>query len=308
MQAQNKRRLLYAGLLLGLLLLTVGSLHILLHDGGESLLRRSLQATHLPLTFKPKPFGAFHIISFAACLGLALLGILAAWRIPADCRERTVDGMVFAAGLCFALLELYKQLYYFFILGNGSYDYTVFPFQFCSLPLYICLFSPLLPQGRAKQAFYAFLSLFGIVGGYLVIGYPRFYADVALSVHTMVWHTVMIALGCFLLTATACGKCFGRDYLPAAGIFLCSFGIATALNIWLYPMAEQAVGTLNLFYMSPYHSTYFMVISDVQQAYGWGASVVTYLLLFLIVGAFPLWLLGRLLWKIRKKAPKNAKK
>ena len=69
----------------------------------------------------------------------------------------------------------------------------------------------------------------------------------------------------------------------------------------LEPLTANSPGVLNLFYMSPYHPTYFWIISDVQRLLGWPASVLCYVLMFLILGALPLWLAARGLARWRQK-------
>lgn len=308
----SRRRWTRAGVILGLLLLTV-TVVLLLRAGAADWLKELLALTDFPLSPKPRAFGWFHLTSVGVCLLLTAGAVLLAWRIPSARRAEATDRTVFACGVTFALLELYKQLYCFFVIGNGFYDYSVFPFQFCSLPIYFCLFTPLLPDGRLKSACKGFLALFGTVGGYLVIGYPSFPDRLSLCLHTMFWHSLMIALGAFLLaagnwSAGTWRESFRRDYLPPAVIFFCMLGLATLLNVALEPLTVHSPGVLNLFYMSPYHPTYFFIISDVQQHFGWPASMLCYALMFLILGALPLWLLGRWLAKWRGKRDSEAEK
>lgn len=307
MREKSRFRLIALVIILVLAVLSAGSV-LLLNRNPEGWLFRLLERTTLVLSPKPQAFGAFHLISLGGCVLLTLLAVCLTWRVPAERREQTADCTVFAAGTVFALLELYKQLYCYWILGNGVYDFSVFPFQFCSLPIYFCLTTPLLPNGRAKDACYSFLALFGTVGGYLVMGYPSLPASLPLCLHTMGWHTLMIMLGGFLLVIRGIGGNFRRDYLPAAGIFLGALTLATLLNVVLEPVAQRFTGVLNLFYMSPYHSTNFWVISDVQRLFGWVPSMLCYILMFLILGAYPLWLLGKGLRSLQKKGWSDVQK
>ena len=123
------------------------------------------------------------------------------------------------------------------------------------------------------------------MGGCLVMAYPRFYDRLSLSVHTMLWHTVMIAVGVLILFSRGYGRSWKREVLPSSIVFLISMIVATILNITLTPLAVDSPNPLNLFYMSPYEDTYFLVIRDVQAAFGWLPSLVTYVLLFIFVGA-----------------------
>ena len=61
--------------------------------------------------------------------------------------------------------------------------------------------------------------------------------------------------------------------------------VASVLNVTLRPLALTSPNPLNLFYMSPYEGTYFLLIRDVQASLGWLPSLICYMLLFIFVGA-----------------------
>lgn len=286
--------------LITVLLLTAGAVasFAALRRHPESGILTVLRRLAAPSAQPMEAFGTFHLVCLGICVIAAVVTGFMAWRYADAC---LTDRLVFAFGVIFLLLEWYKQADYNCVNGGGTYDFTVFPFQFCSLPLYICPIAPMLGR-RAKHTLYCFLALFGTVGGYLVMAYPNLPASPILCVHTMLWHTLMILLGVWLLIGTSCGKSFVRDYLPAAGVFLAVFGAATVLNVLLSGCSD---GRINLFYMSPYHRTGFLLVADVQRLWGWGASVAAYILLFLFAGALPIWILGAALRRIRQKKRKN---
>ncbi len=264
-------------------------------DSIETLLAKSVIQANQPI----EAFGIFHFVAIGICVIITIFFGILAWRKPND---NTIDRVVFLFGVAFFLLEWYKQLLYNFVIGNGDYDFTVFPFQFCSLPIYICLFAPLCKK-KIRLVFYRFLALFGTVGGYLVIAYPNMPESLTMCVYTMIWHTLMTALGIYLLIATDCGRHFATDYFPAVAVFLLSLLCATGLNCAFENISK---GTINLFYMSPYHpnSNYF-IIRDVQKLYGWGASISAYSLFFMLLGAFPLWCIGAIFCRIRRNRVKK---
>lgn len=287
---------------LGLFALAVLSA-VLLRAGAGAWVVRMLRATCAMPQTPLAAFGTFHFAALGICVCLAVLTGILAWHHR---RTGLTDRLVFAAGVLFFLLEWYKQLFCFYVLGSGTYDFSVFPFQFCSLPTYFCLLAPMLGE-RAKHTLYCFLALFGTVGGYLVMVYPNLPGTLTLCIHTMLWHTLMILLGVWLLIAEGCGGSFAGDYLPAAGVFLAAFAAATVLNLALHRVAAGQGTVLNLYYMSPYYRINYVLIGDVRRALGWGAAMAAYVLLFLSVGALPLWILGAVFCRIRKKDGKNEK-
>ena len=213
------------------------------------------------------------------------------------------DTVVFLAGELLFVLEIYKQYYSFFVMNDLVYDFGFLPFQLCSLPLYLFLLTPLLKKGTLKEAFYRFLAFYTTMGGCLVMVYPAFYDRLSLCVHTMVWHSVMIAIGVMLLFARGYGKSWRREMPSATIVFLAAVLLATLLNVLLRPLSAGSPNPLNLLYMSPYEKTYFVLVRDVQRAAGWLASMVTYILLFVFVGAslvfFVAFLIGQLRDRLR---------
>ena len=258
--------------------------------------RELLNLTHVPWE-KPSVFGAFHLSFLFICIALCVLAVI----MGVQQGSRRTDAVTFGAGIFFFLMECYKQWYSFYVLNNEIYDFGVFPFQFCSLPLYLCLLIPILKEGIIKDALYRFLALYGTMGGCLVMGFPAWYDTAALCFHTMLWHTVMIALGVFILFSQGYGKRYLADMIPATVVFLTVTAAATLLNVCLYPFSQNSPNPLNLFYMSPHHSTYLLVVKDAWEALGWWAGMLTYLFLFVFVGATVVWLVAHLINLMRSR-------
>jgi len=114
-----------------------------------------------------------------------------------------------------------------------------------------------------------------------------------LSLHTMLWHTVMIGVGMLVLLVRGYRKPYWKEMLMAGGAFLCTVCVALVLNFVLTPYATQSYQPLNLFYISPYIQSHYIIIDDVQRAFGWAWSVVAYVLMFVFIGANVVWLVGR---------------
>lgn len=281
-------------ILITVALVTVGALCFVSPEGLFSTL---LKLTHIPME-RAKIFGAFHLTAFVLCLVLAVAAVIFEKKIS----DRLTDSIVFGFGIAFLVLEVYKQLYYHAVIGNGHYNFAILPLQLCSYALYVCLLIPLIPECAFKRALYSFLSLYLTVGGCIVMGYPTLYADLALNLHTMLWHTLMIALGVFVIKKRGVGKRFFGELLPATAIFAFTYVLATVINVTVTPYTEASLGKLNLFYMSPYIPTHYFVIGDVWRLFGWFPSLLTYAALFVILGAPLMWLVARLL-NVGKKHP-----
>ena len=118
------------------------------------------------------------------------------------------------------------------------------------------------------------------------MGYPAWFEEIPLCVHTMLWHTVMISVGTYLLFAKNYGRRYLREMLPATAVFLGSVALATACNLLLTPLTCESPNPLNLYYMNPrVGKTHYFLIGDVWKTLGWGPAMFAYVLLFIFVGA-----------------------
>ena len=250
------------------------------------------RATHA-LWDKPKIFGTYHLIALAICFAVALLALMLGGRLS----PARLDGVVFAVGTVLFVLEIYKQLYYHTVLGNGHYNFAILPLQFCSWAMYLFLVIPLLPEGKVKDTLYTFCALYQVMGGCIVMVYPVLYAEISLSIHTMLWHTLMIATGFLIGRVRGYGRSYLGEMLPGTAVFGVTVVIATVLNVVLTPYTGNSVGALNLFYMSPYIPTHYVIIGDVWEAFGWFPALLCYVALFIFVGATLIW---AVLWLARR--------
>ena len=112
-------------------------------------------------------------------------------------RHRKTDVFFFICGLFMLSGEIWKQLTLTFILGGGQYNWWYFPFQLCSIPMYILLLYPWIRRTALKQALLAFLMCYGLLGGIAVFADTTglHYPLPALTAFSYGWHILLIVLG-----------------------------------------------------------------------------------------------------------------
>lgn len=286
---EKKTRVIRICVLAGLLLfalLTALSALLRKEDGAVA---RLMALTHKTVEAPPQ-YGVFHIVFLSLCALLVAMAFVFHTRVT---RER-LDAIVFSAGCYFILMELYKQLYYHTVLGNGHYNFAVLPLQLCSYVLYFYPVIPLLGEGRVKDLLYRFVAFYQTAAGAIVMFCPLFYDELSRSVHTMLWHIAMVAFGVLILLCRGYGKRYFREVLAPIALFLTIFSFGLLLNVVLQPLTEHSVGELNLFYLSPYAETNNLIIGDVRDAFGWLPAVVTYAVLITAVCVNAVWITGRI--------------
>lgn len=207
--------------------------------------------------------------------------------------------------------EIWKQLTLTFVLGRGAYNWWYLPFQLCSVPMYLLLAYPWMRAKRARQALLAFLMCYGLMGGIAVFAdtsglqYPL----AALTVHSYVWHILLILIGISagtvffrtlsdgsrnkIIFSRALARSFPfRPFLHSTGIYLACCLIAEILNLSL-----DRFGTINMFYINPDYKMQQIVFRDLPPLIGNTASLFLYIAAS-ILGAFLLYLAWRLIFRI----------
>lgn len=246
-------------------------------------MKKLLEATAYKMSFLPEAYGFFHLAFF---VGSLVFGFLLAFllRRISDCRK---DRLLLTLGLLLAVSEVYKQLFLYFVENKGSYDWWYFPFQLCSLPMYLCLFVPFLKNGRLKTGFYTFLCTFNLLGGIMAFVEPSglIHPYWTWTMHSFLWHSVIIFIGFFVWLSGRADLSL-RGYADAAGIFFVTAGIATGLNVALNQVSE---GNIDMFYINPFYPSEQIVFHEISLSIGIVPGIVVYLSA-VCLGAFMVWM------------------
>lgn len=180
----------------------------------------------------------------------------------------------FCCGLAMAVSEIWKQWCLTFYIGHGVYNWWYFPFQLCSIPMYLCLIFPWLRSEKIKKIILAFLMDYGLIGGIFAFfdTSGMHYPWLPLTIHSFTWHILLIILG---VTAGLGGQ---ADYSCKgwAGSTLCYLSccsLATCFNVVFH-----SFGTINMFYISPCYPMTQRVFRAVAQIAGNMAGILIYIL------------------------------
>lgn len=226
---------------------------------------------------KPEPYGVFHLLSFAFYIALAV--VLCATHKPGD--DRRVRKVVRIIAVLTLLFEIYKQINFSFLYGDGNitFDYAwyAFPWQFCSTPLYVGLLAAFTQKGKLHTAACAYLATFSIFAGTCVMFYPVtvFTGTVGINFQTMFCHGTMITMGIYLLYSGYV-KLEHKTILKALPLFVCAVAIAMVMNELAYRSGLLETDTFNMFFISPYCEPSLPVFSLIQPLVPFALSIVIY--------------------------------
>lgn len=222
---------------------------------------------HTPrLAERPSVYGGFHIGAVAVVFALFCCMILFWRHLPASETALRRTLRVFALGLLF--LEIGKQIVYSYDpLTGWQYDWSRFPFQFCSTPIYAALVAAFLPDGTPRRTLLAFLATYSPVAGCAVLFWPSpdvFSPILFLDIHTMLWHGSMVLFGLYLWLTDAV-RPTRRTALRGFCVFLPLNFVALALNELEHAYGFAGEYAFNMFYTSRYYTCHIPLLSTVQQ-------------------------------------------
>lgn len=254
----------------------------------------------------PGAFSWFHLLWIGIMIVSCIVFTLTVARKHSARADRIV---VSAFSVILIGCEVFKQLFWF-----AYYDYyrfEIFPFQFCSVPIYVAIFATVIPWDKVREVCYRFLAFYGIIGGLAVMLIPNavlYTYFVPMSIHAMLWHTVLVVMGVYLIVSRGYGKKL-RELLTPAIIFLGFVALAIVGNVLVYHLylntpACQPGDQLSMFYISPYSITQLPVLGAVQE-FSYPLFLLCYLLLF---NSFSLivWGVAHLVHKLCAKRGNNA--
>ena len=219
---------------------------------------------------RPTSYGAFHIlytlISFSVC-------VFAAWKLR-NASQTTTKWILFGCGLVLSVSEVFKQFFYYFAIMDNCYSWGDFPFQLCSVPMYMCLVAPWLKPGKLQRGMYSFMVLYNLLGGAISFTEPsgllldRWF----LTIHALLWHTLLVFVGLFLCFSKRGGNQKG-DYRGATITFIALCAVAFGLNCFVqYGLGEH----MNMFFVGPGNSP-IIVFSQFSQWFGWYVNTPIYI-------------------------------
>lgn len=255
-----------------------------------AILNQFLQSTAWPMT-PPRPYGLFHLCLSAAGSALALgMAVMTARQSAKKAAKKkshpspSHQTVLFLCGLLLTVSEIYKQLFLYYIVNNGHYDWWYFPFQLCSVPMYLCLLLPLadrLPVRSLPRTICTFLQDFGLLGGFMALAEPSglMHPYWTLTLHGFLWHFTLIFIGAYCAAAGISGRGSGSFFSMLPLFFLCC-AIATAVDVLSHPY-----GNADMFYISPYYPNGQIIFHRIALTVGTAAGNVLYLMAVILGGA-----------------------
>lgn len=243
-----------------------------------SFLEYLLRLTAWPMT-PPVLYGPFHLL---AAFGGSAAAIWAAWLFsPKDhpntntrIHQQKFDRIMLISGVILLIGELYKQLMNFYVVNDHVYDWWIFPFQLCSLPMYLCPLLIMIHNEKRHRILCTFLLDFNMMGAVATFIDPSgiFHPYWTLTLHGILWHLMLIFVG-FVIIFSHEADLTTRGFLRTLPLFAFFCLAAEVLNGILHRFSAA-----NLFYISPWEMSTQLLFGDIDRILGRPIGILLYIL------------------------------
>lgn len=239
----------------------------------------------------------FHYLS----LVLMVLGIMIVVKFMSHAHEKKLKRFLWIAAIVLIIFEVYKQ--WVFTYQQGSYPWYIFPFQFCSTPMYVLLLAATIKHQKTHMALLSFLATFGMFAGLAVMLYPAtvFVNTVGINIQTMVHHGTMAIIGMGLSVRLIKTQTLRMTH--AIIVFIILVTIAMLMNGIHNTWIKE--GTFNMFFINPLYENEIPVLALFQPLVPHGVFLMIYIAGFSLV-AYVMFILSKLSYSmVLKNKQKN---
>lgn len=218
-----------------------------------------------------------------------------------------INVLLFCYGLVFLGLEIYHEVNRFIRLG--FYDFSSFPFQFCSIPIYFCLIIPFIKNEKIREPFFYYIGIYCFISGLfpLLFGQRQLcrWSNPFDTFRSFLWHILIMQISIIAIVHKPIAYDLKKTYKPLIGSICIFFGltvIAQLINATLhytggvnFPTTDGSLikdvyntslkdpDAAGCFYISPFIVSTMPVYSLIWLKLGWVWNYVLYLISFTLL-------------------------
>lgn len=225
-------------------------------------LEKIIAITHYEME-EPTLYGITHIF-------FIILAIAAVFLVCLTCRnlnDKKINRILLISGCFLLFLEVIKQFNFAYDPSSDSWEYSwkQFPFQFCSVPMYVMVIVSLVKNEKIKSALYTFLGTFGLFAGLGVLLFPTTVLSgiVFRFSQSMIHHSVMFVIGVLLYVSKRI-ELNHKTILKAVPVFMICVVIAFTMNVLFHLFGNET--SFNMFYIGPYSKSDIPILFQIGQA------------------------------------------
>ncbi len=210
---------------------------------------------------EPVLYGWFHFFALAVIVILCVLVISNRLKVTKKSMRLTLA----VTGVAMLVFEIYKQIVFAYDAETNTwaYDWSAFPFQFCSTPMYVMLVAAFVKDGNFRDALLAFLATYSLVAGGGVILYPStvFTEMIGINIQTMFHHGSQVVIAIYLLSSGVIKLDFNTVLKGAFPVFVTLVGMAITMNFLFDKFGDGS--SFNMFYIAPGQDFLLPILEDI---------------------------------------------
>lgn len=237
----------------------------------------------LKLDEAPGNYGRLHVSFLIMVIALTVF-LCIKYKDASDKKLRQV---LLPIWLTMVVLEIYKNIHmsvsFSGMTATWEYPPYIFPFQFCSTPLYVLPFVIFLKEGKFRDACLAFSCTFALFAGLAVYAYPGgiFVRDITISIQSLTHHGLQVVSG-ILIFVHSRKRMNIFFFIKGVICFAALVCVAMALNFIGPKFTDR---TFNMFYISPFFRSSLPLLHEIYPLVPYPVFLVIYLFGFTAAGA-----------------------
>ena len=200
---------------------------------------------------QPHPYGTLHFIAIGFMVICAAVGIYLGIKYKGNKYDRSRDKALSTLGFVIIGLEAFKII--FRIATHENVDLTLISFQICSIPMYLLPWIAYMKEGKLKKAFLGYVSFQAFVSAFFYFVKPNAIFTtkyVIISLHSIVWHSLLVAMSLFVMVSYGLLSKKGCEYLILGNLlWIGTAFIAMILDVILRKAVPGSA--VDLFYIAP---------------------------------------------------------
>ena len=226
------------------------------------------------ITFEkvPQAFGLLHLLILAA---IAIL-VVALVPLLRKAKEKTLTRILFVMGCAMLIAEILKQLFVERYIYQGEPATWFFPWQLCSMAMYLCFGMPFLEE-KGKDIALTFLATFSLVAALAALVFPgdMLRPQILLFTHSFLYHAAMILES--VIAIILLRRRQKTHFWPSIILFCGMAVVAEIINVASHCLVPDRKLAANMFNITPYYPSTQPVFHNIALALGIIPEIIIYL-------------------------------
>lgn len=252
---------------------------------------------------QPTIYGWKHLMFLA----IMVIGIVVVCLTCKNLTEKQFRIIMVVFGSVLMVLEVFKQLVFSYKADTNTweYDWKQFPFQFCSVPMYVMFLIGILKDCKFRDYLCSFTATFGLFAGFAVMLLPTtVLSEVVFRFCQSMIHHLSMVVGATVVIVSKRIKFEQKTILKAMAVFGVVMAVAVVMNIVFHLSGNDA--SFNMFYIGPFDGCDIPVFKQIGNALNIDADYIhfgnfVFILLYFIAFSTAGYLILLLLMFLNKK-------